>query len=34
VQGRPRDADAASALGQEVAARLRLQGADAYLGAT
>jgi hydroxymethylbilane synthase len=34
VQGRPRDADAASALGQEVAARLRLQGADVYLGAT
>jgi hydroxymethylbilane synthase len=34
VQGQPRDADAASALGQEVAARLRLQGADAYLGAT
>jgi hydroxymethylbilane synthase len=33
VQGRPAGADAASALGVEVAARLRELGADAYLAA-
>jgi hypothetical protein len=33
VQGRPADAHAAGLLGAQAAARLREQGADAYLSA-